>query len=142
MDGANIEILEEVGQDNIFTFGLTSGEVHAMREHRSYRPRDYYESDPRIKRVADAFSSTLFCPNEPGLFAWIFQMILDGNDEHFHLADLSSYIGAQEKASEAFCNRDKWARMSILNVARIGKFSSDRAIREYARDIWNIERVS
>jgi glycogen phosphorylase len=138
MDGANIEILDEVGQDNIFTFGLTSADVHTMREHRSYRPQDYYESDPWIRRVAEAFSSNLFCPNEPGLFTWIFQMILNTNDEHFHLADLPAYIGAQEKAAEAFCDRNRWSRISILNVARIGKFSSDRAIREYARDIWNI----
>jgi starch phosphorylase len=141
MDGANIEILDEVGKDNIFTFGLTSGDVHTMREHRSYRPQDYYESDPRIRRVAEAFSSNLFCRNEPGLFAWIFQMILNPNDEHFHMADLPAYIGVQEKAAEAFSDRDRWARMSILNVARIGKFSSDRAIREYARDIWNIVSV-
>jgi starch phosphorylase len=141
MDGANIEILEEVGPDNIFTFGLTSTEVHAMREQDSYRPRAYYESDPLIKRVADAFSSRLFCSDEPGLFDWISQMILDANDEHFHLADLPEYIGTHKKANEAFCNPDRWARISILNAARIGKFSSDRTIREYARDIWNTERV-
>jgi starch phosphorylase len=140
MDGANIEILEEVGKDNIFIFGLTSGEVLAMRERGSYRPQDIYDSDPRIARVADAFSSNLFCMNEPGLFSWIFQSILDAKDEHFHLADLPAYIGAQETASEAFCDRDKWARMSILNVARIGKFSSDRTVQEYARDIWKIEK--
>jgi starch phosphorylase len=123
------------------TFGLTSGEVLAMRENRSYLPQDYYESDPRIRRVADAFSSSLFCPKEPGLFSWIFQSILDAKDEHVHLADLPAYIGAHEKAGEAFCDADRWSRMSILNVARIGKFSSDRTVQEYARDIWNIERV-
>jgi starch phosphorylase len=141
LDGANIEIMEEVGQDNIFTFGPTADQVHAMREHRSYRPHDCYEGDPRIRRVVDAFSSSLFCPNESGLFAWIFHVLLKVNDEHFHLADLPAYIGAQEKASETFCDPDRWARMSILNVVRIGKFSSDRTIREYARDIWNIERM-
>ena len=93
-----------------------------------------------IKRVADAFSSSLFCREEPGLFAWILQTILDPDDAHYHLADLPAYIGAHEKAGEAFCDRDKWARMSILNVARIGKFSSDRTVREYARDIWDVKR--
>jgi starch phosphorylase len=141
MDGANIEILEEVGQDNIFTFGLTSSEVLEMRERRSYRPQDYCDSDMRIARVAGAFSSSLFCPSEPGLFSWVVQLILDAKDEHFHVADLPAYIGAQEKASDAFCDRDRWARMSILNLARIGKFSSDRTVREYARDIWDIKTV-
>jgi starch phosphorylase len=138
MDGANIEILEEVGWDNFFAFGLTSEAIHAMRTEKSYQPQHYYESDPRIRRVVDAFSSSLFCPNEPDLFAWVSQTVLDPNDAHVHLADLPQYIEAHEKASETFCDSDKWGRMSILNVARIGRFSSDRTILEYGREIWNI----
>ena len=141
LDGANIEILEEVGAENIFIFGLRAGEVQAMREQRSYRPRGDYDRDPRVKRVADAFRSNLFCPDEPDLFAHIHQTILDGNDEYFHLVDLPAYLEAQEKAGTAFNDRAAWARMAILNVARIGKFSSDRTVAEYARDIWDIKRV-
>ena len=141
LDGANIEILEEVGAENIFIFGLRAGEVQAMCEQRSYRPRDDYDRDPRVKRVADALRSNLFCPDEPDLFAHIHQTILDGNDEYFHLVDLPAYLEAQEKVGAAFNDRAAWARMAVLNVARIGKFSSDRAVAEYARDIWHVETV-
>jgi starch phosphorylase len=141
LDGANIEILEEVGEENIFIFGLKASEVHAIREQKSYRPWDDYARNPRVKRVADSFSSNLFCPDEPDLFKWIFANILDANDEHFHLADLGPYVEAQQKAGSAFRDSGAWTRMAILNVARMGKFSSDRTIAEYARDIWNIEDV-
>jgi glycogen phosphorylase len=139
LDGANIEIMEEVGQENIFIFGLTAAEVQEMRQRGSYLPRDYYHRSPALKRIMDAFVSSLFCPQEPGLFNWIYQTILD-RDEYFHLADLPSYIAAQEKAGEEFKSPAVWARKAILNMARIGKFSSDRTILEYARDIWNIDR--
>ncbi len=138
-DGANIEIQEQVGPENMFLFGLKAGELQAMRQQRSYRPQGCYERDPQIKRVADALLSSLFCPQEPDLFAWVYRTLLDENDEHFHLADLPAYLAAQEQAAEAFRDRDRWTRMSIMNVARIGKFSSDRTVTEYAKDIWNIE---
>jgi starch phosphorylase len=141
LDGANIEILEEVGHDNIFIFGLKAAELQKMREKRSYLPREYYDRDSRVKRVADALSSRLFCSGEPDLFSWISQTILDPNDNHFHLADLPTYLGAHEKAAQAFNDQNRWMRMSILNVARIGRFSSDRTIVEYARDIWNLKAV-
>jgi starch phosphorylase len=141
-DGANIEISEEVGTENIFIFGLTPGEVQAMRQRRSYRPHEYYDRDSRVRRVVDTLGSSLFCPEEPDLFAWIHRSILDENDEFLHLADLSAYLDAQEMAGKAFSDPAAWARMAILNVARVGKFSSDRAVREYARDIWGVEAVS
>jgi starch phosphorylase len=141
LDGANIEIAQEVGSENIFIFGLTAPEVQAMRKEGSYRPHDYYDRDHRTRRVADSFRSDLFCPQEPGLFAWIFQLILDTNDEHIHLADLPLYNRRQEQAGVMFRDRQKWSTMSILNVARVGKFSSDRTVREYARDIWNIQTI-
>jgi starch phosphorylase len=115
--------------------------VQALRAQRTYRPRDYYERDPRVKRVAEALRSPVFCPREPDLFAWIYQAILDEHDAHVHLADLPAYLEAQDKASAAFNDRAAWTRMAILNVARIGKFSSDRTVEEYARDIWDIKRV-
>jgi glycogen phosphorylase len=141
LDGANIEILEEVGAENIFIFGLTADEVQALRAQRAYRPRDYYERDPRVKRVAEALRSPVFCPHEPDLFAWLYRAILDEPDAYVHLADLPAYLEAQDKAGAAFNERAEWARMAILNVARIGKFSSDRTVAEYARDIWDLQRV-
>jgi len=136
MDGANIEIREEVGPENIFIFGLKANEVQALRH--AYRPREYNDRDPRIRRVVDALQSNLFCRDEPDLFAWIYRMLMDGSDSYLHLADFAAYLNVQEQATRAFENPSAWARMAILNVARMGKFSSDRAIREYARDIWDI----
>ncbi len=141
LDGSNIEILESVGRDNIFIFGLTAAEVAAMRERRSYRPQDHYDRDARVKRVTDAFSSALFCPREPDLFAWITRSLLDASDEHVHLADFPGYLDAHAQVGDAFADPGRWTRMSILNIARIGKFSSDRTAAEYARDIWHLERV-
>ena len=139
IDGANIEIQEEVGAENMFTFGLNAAEVRAMREQKLYRPWEHYARHPRVKRVADSFSSNLFSPQEPDLFKWIFAGVLDANDEHFHLADLIPYIETQERAGNAFRDRGCWTRMAILNVARMGKFSSDRTVAEYARDIWGVK---
>jgi starch phosphorylase len=91
--------------------------------------------------VAEALRSTVFCPYEPDLFAWIYRAILDEHDAHVHLADLPAYLEAQDKASAAFRDQSRWTRMAILNVARIGKLSSDRTVAEYARDIWDLQRV-
>jgi starch phosphorylase len=139
LDGANIEILQEVGGDNMFIFGLKVAEIRAMQEQKSYRPLEYYARDPRVKRVVDSFSSNLFCPHEPDLFAWISASILDANDEHFHLADFTPYVEAQEKAGSTFRDRGRWTQMAILNVAGMGKFSSDRTVTEYAREIWGVK---
>lgn len=138
LDGANIEILKEVGDDNMFIFGLKTADVRRLREQKSYRPWEHYVHNPRAKRVVDSFSSNLFSPQEPDLFAWICGHLLDANDEHFHLADFAPYVEAQENVGRAFRDRDRWTRMAILNVARMGKFSSDRTIAEYAREIWNV----
>jgi starch phosphorylase len=141
LDGANIEILEEVGQENIYIFGLKAEEIQEMRQAGSYHPRDLYERHPHLKRIIDTFQSDRFCPNEPGLFRWIFQSILEGGDRYFHLADMNSYIEAQHRAAQDFLKKDVWARKVILNVARMGKFSSDRSVREYAETIWNVRAV-
>ena len=139
IDGANIEIRDEVGEENMFIFGLSAVEVRALREQKSYRPWEHYARNPHLKRVADSFSSNLFCMQEPNLFQWIFASILDANDEHFHLADFTPYAAEQAKAGSVFCDRSRWARIAILNVARMGKFSSDRTIAEYAKDIWGVK---
>lgn len=137
MDGANIEIMEEVGAENIYIFGLLTAQVLEMRQ-RGYRPRDFYERSEPVRRVMDAISSGMFSPGEPDLFAWVRNSLLDNPDHYFHLADLDSYAEAQKAVADDFARPDIWARKAILNVARIGKFSSDRTIREYARDIWHL----
>ncbi len=103
----------------------------------TYHTWDYY-SDPATRRVLDALNSDRFCPGEPGLFRWIFDTLLPGGDTYFHLADLPSYIKTQREAGQEYLNPGVWAKKAILNVARTGKFSSDRTIAEYARDIWGI----
>jgi starch phosphorylase len=141
LDGANVEILAEVGAENIFIFGLTEDEIQALRDGGRYRPRDLYEQNPSVRRIIDAFDSGLFCPEEPGLFRWITRSILDSGDVYFHVADLPAYIETQDRVGGEFRHPAAWASKAILNVARIGRFSSDRTVREYARDIWKIARV-
>ncbi|MEI7815808.1 MAG: glycogen/starch/alpha-glucan phosphorylase [Desulfuromonadales bacterium] len=138
MDGANIEIMEEVGRENIYIFGLLTAEVVEMHR-RGYNPRDFYERSERVRRVMDVIGSGMFSPGEPDLFAWVRNSLLDNPDHYFHLADLDSYAEVQAVVANDFAQPDMWTRKAILNVARIGKFSSDRTIREYARDIWSME---
>jgi glycogen phosphorylase len=140
-DGATIEIMDEVGQENIFLFGLQVEEIRKMRERGSYHPLTYYHRNPDIRRLMDTFASGLFCPDEPSRFRWIYESVLDRGDPYFHLADLESYIETQERVAQAFQDPAGWTCKAILNVARTGKFSSDRAIAEYAREIWNIKPI-
>jgi glycogen phosphorylase len=138
LDGANIEIMEAVGEDNIYTFGLTREDVSWYQESRGYNPREIYHNDVTVRRVVDCLGSNRLCPDEPGLFRWIVDELLDRGDRYFHLADLSSYIEASHRAEKDYREPDVWTAKSILNVARTGFFSSDRTIAEYGRDIWNI----
>jgi glycogen phosphorylase len=138
LDGANIEIMEAVGEDNIYTFGLTREDVSWYQESRGYNPREIYHNDATVRRVVDCLGSNRLCPDEPGLFRWIVDELLDRGDRYFHLADLSSYIEASHRAEKDYREPDVWTAKSILNVARTGFFSSDRTIAEYGRDIWNI----
>jgi starch phosphorylase len=141
LDGANIEMREEVGEENIFIFGLRADEIQQIRAKGGYGPREYYDSYPRLRRVIDSLDSDIFCQGEPGLFKSISGILLNERDEHFHLADLVSYLETQEKAGDEFMISTTWTRKAILNVARMGRFSSDRTIQEYARDVWNVGRV-
>ncbi|MBA3912741.1 MAG: glycogen/starch/alpha-glucan phosphorylase [Acidobacteriales bacterium] len=136
LDGANIEILEEVGEENIYIFGLTAEEVEAKRN--SYDPCAYYRDSATVRRVMDALRDDRFCAESPGLFRPIFDSIMNQGDRYFHLADLESYLAAQERAAGDFLNDEEWSRKGILNVARSGKFSSDRTVAEYAREIWGL----
>ena len=140
LDGANVELLDEVGAENIFIFGLTADEIQGLRAGGSYRPRDLCTRTPHVKRIFDALDSDLLCPDEPGLLRWISESILDRGDPYFHVADLPGYIDLQRRVSEEFCEPAAWAAKAIRNVARVGRFSSDRTVAEYARDVWHIHR--
>ena len=138
LDGANIEILEEVGDDNIYIFGLKAEEILDIRQHNRYKPEEYYIHNERVKRVMDAIKGELFCPGEPGLFDWIFNALIHHGDYYLHLADFDAYVETQAKVARDFSQPALWSRKAILNVARMGKFSSDRTIREYAQEIWGM----
>ncbi len=138
LDGANIEIRQEVGAENFFHFGLGADEIIRMRS--SYDPRWHYERDAELRQAIDQIAEGFFSPEDPGLFRPLVQSVLE-YDRFFVLADYASYIGCQEKVDEAYRDGDRWTNMAVLNVARSGKFSSDRAIREYAKGIWGIAPV-
>lgn len=137
LDGANIEIREAVGAENIFIFGLTSDQIEELALKGGYQPRAYYEADPRLKRVLDELASDRFCPGEPGLFRWVRDALVN-HDDYFLMADFGSYIDIQSEVSTEYQHPKVWTRKAILNLARIGGFSSDRAVVEYARDIWHL----
>ena len=136
LDGANIEIREEVGKDNIFIFGLTTPEAISLRKS-GYRPMDYYYRLPELKTVLDQISSGMFSPGNPGLFQPLVDNLLN-SDYYLLLADFDAYLDAQADADRFYMIPDEWVRKSILNTAGMGKFSSDRTISEYARDIWGV----
>lgn len=140
LDGANIEIMEEVGSENIFICGLTTEEIKELIRTNSYDPYHIYENNNYIKRVMDSFKSDAFCQEEPGLFSWIYESIVHNGDVYYHLADFASYAETQKKVELEFADKSNWTKKAILNVARIGKFSSDRTISEYAKEIWGIKK--
>jgi glycogen phosphorylase len=139
LDGANIEIREAVGPENFFLFGLNTEQVYELKA-RGYNPWDHYHSNAELREVIDQLSQGYFSPENHDLFRPIVESLLV-RDEYLLLADYQSYIDCQDQVSKAFCDSKNWTRMSILNVARMGNFSSDRTIREYCRDIWDIQPV-
>ncbi len=136
LDGANVEIKSEVGDDNIFIFGLTADEILNKRK-QNYIPISYYDSNPELKLVIDMLKTNYFNKSEPGVFDPIVNELLY-RDYYFVMADFEAYCTAQKRVELAYMNSDMWTRMSIINSARMEKFSSDRSIREYAQDIWNV----
>jgi starch phosphorylase len=140
LDGANIEIREEVGAENFFLFGMTAQQVQELWR-KGYRPRDYYEQNAELKGVLDLVNSGFFEPDHPELFRPLVQSLLD-QDPYVLLADYQSYSDCQLRVSEAFLDPDRWARMAILNIAKMGKFSSDRTIQQYADEIWRAKPVA
>ncbi len=137
LDGANVEILEEVGEDNIFIFGHTVEGIENLRSN-GYEPRKHYETDEELKAVLDWLSSDYFSPKEGNVLEDLPKSLLDWGDPFFVLADYRSYVEAQEKVNSAYLDQGRWASMAIRNVAGSGKFSSDRTIGEYASDIWKL----
>jgi glycogen phosphorylase len=140
LDGANIEIREEVGEENIFIFGMTEQEVEARRK-KGYNPWDIHRDDEEVRAVVDWLGSDYWTPGEHGAFGLIHNTLLNGGDPYMVLADFRAYSDCQAKVDRAFRDRQAWARMAILNTARVGKFSSDRTIREYADQIWSLSPV-
>ncbi len=138
LDGANIEIKEEVGDDNIFIFGHTAHEVESLRPQ--YNPREYYEKYDDIRATIDLIAENFFSLEEPGIFQPIIDSLLNG-DFYLTLADFHGFIEAQKRVEKAYRNQEEWSRMALLNIARTGRFSSDRTIAEYAKEIWNVEPV-
>ena len=139
LDGANVEIRDEVGAENFFLFGLTAPEVEETWR-KGYHPMDFYNASPELKEVLDQIRSGVFSPEHPDLFRPLVDHLLH-HDTYLLLADYASYIACQDQVGHAFLNPRQWAKMSILNVARSGHFSSDRTIREYCRDIWKVAPV-
>ena len=137
LDGANIEIAEEVGDDNIFIFGLTVDEVNELKAS-GYKPYDYYYKNPEIKAVLDWLETDYFTPGKPGALASIKQSLLDHGDQYLVLADYEAYSKAQEEVDKAYRDKERWAKMAIINTAKMGKFTSDRSIRDYVERIWKL----
>ncbi|MCK4798433.1 MAG: glycogen/starch/alpha-glucan phosphorylase, partial [Spirochaetes bacterium] len=139
-DGANIEIAEEVGLENIFIFGLKVDEIESIKA-KGYNPVEYYEQNEKLRKVIDLISSGFFSPENPGLFQPIIDELLS-YDPYMHMADFQMYSDSQEKAAKEFRDKLSWTKKTIINVANIGKFSSDRTIMQYANEIWDAKSIS
>ena len=137
LDGANVEIAEEVGDDNIFIFGLTVEEVNELKAN-GYNPHDYYYKDPEIKAVLDWLETDYFTPGKPGALVSIKQSLLDNGDPYMVLADFRAYSDAQIAVDAAYRDKERWAEMAIINTAKMGKFTSDRSIRDYVERVWKL----
>jgi starch phosphorylase len=139
LDGANVEIREEVGTENFFLFGMTADEVRQRRQE-GYRPWEHYQGDHELKSVIDLINSGTFSHGDPELFRPLTASLIH-HDPFMVLADYRAYVDCQQQVASAWADKGHWDRMSILNVARMGKFSSDRAIRDYAEHIWKVQTV-
>ena len=147
MDGANVEMYEEVGADNIFIFGMSSDEVIAHEKHKDYNPINIYNNDEDIRRVLNQMIDGTYSPNDHELFRELYNSLLKSGpgliaDRYFILADFRAYANAQKKVNQFYQQRDAWTKSAILNVANVGKFSSDRTIQEYVDDIWHLDKIT
>jgi starch phosphorylase len=135
-DGANLEIADAVGREHVFEFGLTVDEVHRRKWEGLHHPHELLDTDDQLRRVMKSFETALWSPKDPGLSQWVWDRLVNRGDEFMLLADFRDYVEAQDRAAGRYSDADAWNRSAILNVARMGPFSSDRSIREYAEDIW------
>lgn len=147
MDGANVEIVQEVGEENAFIFGLTAQEVMNYEQNGGYRPTDYFNNDQDIRRVLMQLINGEYAPDDPERFREIYDSLLntkssDRADTYFILADFKSYAQAQEKVEAAYRDEKGWARMAMMNMACAGKFTSDRTIQQYVDEIWHLDKVT
>jgi starch phosphorylase len=140
LDGANVEIKEEVGDENIFIFGKTVDGIQDLRD-QGYNPQSYYEKDEELKAVVDWLSSDYFSPEDGPVLEDLSKSLLEWGDPYFVMADYRDYVETQEKIDLAYSDKSKWAEMAICNVAGSGKFSSDRTISQYAEEIWHLKPV-
>ena len=146
MDGANVEMYEEVGADNIFIFGMSSDEIIAHEKNKDYNSKDIYNNDWEIKRVLNQMVDGTFSPNDHELFRELYNSLLNPQngevaDRYFILGDFRAYANTQKKVSEYYMDKEAWAESAILNVAHVGKFSSDRTIQEYVDEIWHLDKI-
>ena len=146
MDGANVEIVEEVGIDNAFIFGLSSDEVINYENNGGYDPMQIFNEDMDIRKVLMQLINGFYSPDDPERFRDIYNSLLntqstDKADRYFILKDFRSYAEAQKRVEEAYKDQEGWVKKAMLNVAHVGKFTSDRTIQEYVDDIWHLEKV-
>jgi starch phosphorylase len=140
LDGANVEMLEHVGEENIFIFGNTTEEVEALRAG-GYKPRDYYEQDEELREVLTQIATGVFNPDEPGRYRDLVDSLINFGDHYQVLADYRSYVDCQDKVDELYRHPEEWTTKAMHNIANMGYFSSDRTIKEYAETIWHIDPV-
>jgi starch phosphorylase len=138
LDGANIEIAEEVGEENIFIFGKTVDEVTEIVK-AGYKPYDHYYQNKEIKALLDWLDSDYFTPGQPGALSALKQSMLEGGDPYLVLADFESYSEANKALDEAYKDKARWAKMAILNTAKMGKFTSDRSVQDYVQRVWKLD---
>jgi starch phosphorylase len=145
MDGANIEIFEEAGKENGFVFGLLTEEIKKMEAEHSYNPQEYLDRNPALAKVVEQLVDGTYDPTHQ-LFKELHDSLIYGvegqrPDVYYVLADFDAYVKAQEQVAKAYTDRKRWAKMALLNIARSGKFSSDRTIEDYVRDIWKLKKL-
>jgi starch phosphorylase len=140
MDGANVEIVEEVGKDNAVIFGLSAQEVIEFEHNHEYDPKTVYNSDMRVKKVVDQLVDGTYTQEDPNLFRELYDSLLN-EDQYFILKDFAAYAEAQKKIDEKYRDQHEWVRSSLINIAKSGKFSSDRTIQEYVDDLWHLDKV-
>ena len=147
MDGANVEMFDEVGADNMFIFGMSSDEVISHENRHDYNPVDVYNNDAELRKVVNQLVDGTYSPNDHELFRELYNSLLNSQqgqvaDRYFILADFRSYANAQQKINDYYKNKSTWRKSALLNIAHVGKFSSDRTIQEYVDDIWHLDRIT